>query len=53
MAIISQPLLGTTARQFPQRSVKFDWLVVLLAVRRWRLRVGSVWDVRNVNLVLG
>ena len=30
MATISQPLTGATTREFPQSSVRFDWMVVLL-----------------------
>lgn len=30
MATMSQPLMGTTTRKFPQSSVRFDWIVVLL-----------------------
>ncbi len=30
MATIRQPLKGATTREFPQRSVRFDWMVVLL-----------------------
>ena len=30
MASISQPLTGATRREFPQSSVRFDWVVVLL-----------------------
>src|SRR4249920_2010786 len=30
MATISQPLTGATTREFPQSSVRFDWMVILL-----------------------
>jgi hypothetical protein len=30
MATMSQPLTGATTRDFPQSSVRFDWIVVLL-----------------------
>ncbi len=30
MATISQPLVGATTRKFPQNSMRFDWIVVLL-----------------------